>query len=89
MFLIVWIIVSWLRKYEYKNTSTPYEKFKSLPNSDQYLKPEITFEDLDHKATMMSDFDAATQMNTALKKLFQEIANDNKQRTPFSIKSLN
>ncbi len=41
--------------YKYENMMTPYEKLKSLPNSEKYLKPEISFEKLDELATRMSD----------------------------------
>ena len=43
------------KKYEYKNMMTPYEKFKSLPNAEQYLKNGITFEKLDDLAKSMTD----------------------------------
>jgi transposase InsO family protein len=59
-----------IRKYKYENVFTPYEKFKSLPMAKQYLKAGITFEELDYKANMMSDEEAARQMNIALKELF-------------------
>ncbi len=32
------------KKYRYENMSTPYEKFKSLPDADKSLKPGITFD---------------------------------------------
>ena len=31
------------KKYPYKSMMTPYDKFKSLPNAADYLKPGITF----------------------------------------------
>lgn len=46
------------KKYKYKDVFTPYEKFKSLPQAEQYLKPGVTFDDLDQKANMMSDTEA-------------------------------
>ncbi len=61
------------KKYRYENINTPYEKFKSLPDANRYLKPGITFEQLDAQAAKMSDNDAALAMNNARKKLFQAI----------------
>lgn len=75
------------KKYKYKDVFTPYGKFKSLPNAESYLKVGITFDDLDYKANMMSDAEAAKQMNTALKKLFHEIVNDKDKNAYISSKS--
>ena len=52
---------------------TPYEKFKSLPQAEHYLTPGVTFNELDQKANIMSDTEAARQMNAGLKLLFNEI----------------
>jgi hypothetical protein len=41
----------------------PYEKLKSLPNAEIYLKPGITFELLDYQAYAMSDTQWAESMN--------------------------
>ena len=62
-----------IKKYKYEDVFTPYEKFKSLPKAEQYLKEGVTFDELEYKANMMSDGEAARQMNVALKKLFVEI----------------
>ena len=62
------------KKYRYKDMMTPYEKFKSIPDASQYLKADITFEQLDAQAAEMSDNDAALALNNARKKLFKEIA---------------
>lgn len=62
-----------IKKYKYEDVFTPYEKFKSLLNANQYLKEGVTFDELDSKANMMSDSEAARQMNIALKKLFGKI----------------
>ena len=37
----------------------PYEKFKSLPQAEHFLKPENTFQQLDTQANAMSDTEAA------------------------------
>jgi len=68
-----------IKKYKYDQVFTPYEKFKSIPDAEKFLKHGLTFDDLDAKANLMSDSQAATEMNDALKKLFTEIISDNKQ----------
>ncbi len=62
------------KQYRYENLHTPYERFKSLPDTDQYLKPGITFEQLDAQAAKMSDNDAALALHNASKRLFQAIS---------------
>ncbi len=61
------------KKYEYKNMMTPYEKFKSLPNAEQYLKNGITFEKLDDLAKSMTDNEAADYLQQQRKLLFKDI----------------
>ena len=62
------------KQYHYRDMKTPYDKFKSLPDASMYLKPDITFEQLDAFAAKMSDNDAALAMNIARKKLFKDIS---------------
>ena len=31
------------KQYRYENMMTPYDKLKSLPNSEKYLKPGLSF----------------------------------------------
>jgi arsenate reductase-like glutaredoxin family protein len=52
---------------------TPYEKFKSLPNCEQYLKEGITLSELDKIASSMTDLEAAKLMQTEKNKLFKLI----------------
>ena len=59
------------QKKIYDTYQTPYERFKSLPNAQQYLKPGITFEILDKIAYQMSDNDFAEEMQKAKKELFK------------------
>lgn len=61
------------KRYPYANLQTPYEKFKSLPNAEQYLKPGITFKELDDMAMQYSDNEAAKRLNEARAKLFRSI----------------
>lgn len=67
------------KKYEYKNMMTPYEKFKSLPDAEQYLKNDITFENLDEIATKMTDNEAADYLQQQRKLLFKNIHEDYKE----------
>ena len=68
------------KTYRYKNMMTPYEKLKSIPDASQYLKAEITFEQLDARAAEMSDNDAALALNNARKKQFKDISAAMKKR---------
>ena len=52
---------------------TPYEKLKSLPTAERFLKPSVTFEQLDAFASQMSDNEAAARLQKARQKLFQRI----------------
>nr|VFK19717.1 MAG: Integrase core domain-containing protein [Candidatus Kentron sp. LPFa]VFK21701.1 MAG: Integrase core domain-containing protein [Candidatus Kentron sp. LPFa]VFK23688.1 MAG: Integrase core domain-containing protein [Candidatus Kentron sp. LPFa]VFK26877.1 MAG: Integrase core domain-containing protein [Candidatus Kentron sp. LPFa]VFK27895.1 MAG: Integrase core domain-containing protein [Candidatus Kentron sp. LPFa] len=61
------------KSYPFKKMMTPYEKLKSLPNAEDYLKPGVTFEDLDATAFAISDNESAQNMNKAKRKLFQTI----------------
>ncbi|MFH1130006.1 MAG: transposase family protein [Pseudomonadota bacterium] len=59
--------------YYYKNLLTPYEKLKSLPAAEKYLKPGVTFKELDKIAYIRSDNDAASSLQIARDKLFKTI----------------
>jgi len=61
------------KSYPYKAMMTPYEKLKSLPDAQQYLKPGTTFKKLDAIALSISDNEAVKQMNEAKRKLFKTI----------------
>jgi hypothetical protein len=41
---------------------TPYDKFKSIENAKNYLKPDVTFEILDKYALNQTDDQAAEQL---------------------------
>jgi len=66
------------KRYPYKLMMTHYEKLKSLPKPEQFLKPEVTFEQLDAHATAMSDNVAAQRLNNARTILFKTIFNRSK-----------
>lgn len=54
----------------YKTYLTPYQKLKSMKNAEQYLKPGITFEQLDKIAFVKSDNEFAEFMQKEKEKLF-------------------
>lgn len=59
--------------YQYKDITTPYERFKLLPNAEQYLKPGVTLEGLEMVAMKMTDLESAKQMKKARDQIFKEI----------------
>lgn len=60
------------QKKVYDTYMTPYEKFKSLDRSEQYLKPSITFEALDKIAHEKSDNECAALMQKTKEELFKK-----------------
>lgn len=66
------------KRYPYKLMMTPYEKLKSLPLAEQFLKPGISFEKLDAQANAMSDNKAAERLNDARTIVFKTIFNRSK-----------
>jgi len=61
------------KHYRYDQMMTPYDKLRSLPNAAQYLKPGITFDQLDAIAFAISDNEAAQRLNQARAELFRSI----------------
>ena len=57
---------------------TPYEKLKSLPQAETFLKLGVDFKQLDAQASAMSDNEAAERMNAARSVLFKTIFNRSK-----------
>jgi IS30 family transposase len=62
------------KTYPYQKVMTPYEKFKSLPSAESYLRPGVTLEKLDDIARQMSDNEFAERMVKARSNLFQHIS---------------
>jgi len=62
-----------VKRYRQQEMMTPYEKLKSLPDAGQYLKPGVTFKDLDAIATKQSDLDAWEHLHLARTRLFDTI----------------
>jgi len=65
------------KHYRVEDMMTPYDKLKSLPNAEQYLKPNISFKWLDALANRHSDLDAWRQLRNARKILFKTIIGQN------------
>jgi transposase InsO family protein len=59
------------RSYPVEDYATPYETFRSLPQASQYLKPGITFKQMDGWASAMSDTECAEKMNAAKAQLLR------------------
>ena len=62
------------KTYPYKMVRTPYERLKSLPQAESYLRPGVTFEKLETIANQMSDNQFAERMVKARSNLFQQIS---------------
>lgn len=60
------------RIYRPDGYMTPYEKLKSLPEAEQYLKPGMNFGQLDRIAMKMSDTEFARKMCEAKGKLLRQ-----------------
>jgi transposase InsO family protein len=68
------------KRYPYEAMMTPYDKFTSLPNPKQYLKPGRTLQQLDDRAVAISDNEAAKHLNAAKLTFYQRIF-EQKHRT--------
>jgi len=60
--------------YPYQEVMTPYQKFKSLPAAESYLRPGMTMQKLDDIANQMSDNEYAERMVKARSNLFQYLS---------------
>lgn len=58
-------------KKKYETYLTPYEKLISLPNFEQYLKPEVSALSLEVISKKQSDNESAQKMQNAKSKLFK------------------
>ncbi len=61
------------KRYRYEHMTTPYEKLKSLPDAEQFLKPGLSFQSLDDIAYAISDNEAAKRLQEARQLLFESI----------------
>lgn len=60
------------RQYKAEDYQTPYEKLKSLPEAAQYLKPVLSFQQMDRVAFEMSDTECARKMTAAKARLLRQ-----------------
>jgi len=65
------------KRYRVEDMMTPYDKLKSLPDAEQYLKPNISFQWLDALANRHSDLDAWKHLRNARRILFKTIFGQN------------
>ena len=61
---------------------TPFEKLKSLPDAECYLKSGISFEGLGELAHRISDNEAAGRMQQAKNELFDTIDERERRKGP-------
>lgn len=66
---------------KYDTYMTPYEKLKSISQSEKYLKPEISFSVLDKIAYQKSDNEFAALMQKAKVELFNKFRHQNQLST--------
>lgn len=59
------------RQYQPKDYATPYQKLKSLPGAQDYLKDGISLESLERMAKSMSDTEFAGKMRATKTKLLR------------------
>ncbi len=62
------------RRYRHQDLMTPYDKLKSPPGAERYLKPGVTFEQPDAIAYAISVNQAARQLNKARQELLRTIS---------------
>ncbi len=63
------------RLYRYEHVNTHYERLKSLPGAERFLKPGLSFTTLDIHALAMTGDQATEPLNRERDKRFQRIRN--------------
>jgi transposase InsO family protein/transposase len=58
---------------KYETYTSPYERFKNVTGAEQYLKPGISFEQLDKIVYALSDNDFAEKMEKAKKEVLRNL----------------
>ena len=69
-----------VKRYRYEDMMTPYEKLKSLTNAATFLKPGVTFDQLDQEAIAMTDNQAAALFTLQRDKIFSKIFKQTKPK---------
>jgi hypothetical protein len=62
------------KTYPHNQIMTPWDRLQSIPGYEQYLTPDLSADELEQRATTMSDNDAARNVQQARKLLFQSFA---------------
>ena len=61
------------KRYRQQDVATPYEKLKSLPDAENFLRDDVTFEQLDRVAAATSGLQAAKTVREARRDLFRSL----------------
>jgi len=61
------------KTYPYEEVMIPYERLRTVPKAESYLRPGVSLEKLGTIANQMSDNQFAERMVNARSKLFQQI----------------
>jgi transposase InsO family protein len=60
------------RKYKTEDYRTPFEKLHSLPEAERFLKPGLSWPELEKRALAISDTECARRMSAAKAKLLRQ-----------------
>ena len=61
------------RRYRQQDVTTPYERFKTLPGAETFLRPGITLDTLDQRAAATTHLAAAQAVRRARDELFRAV----------------
>ncbi|WP_420632468.1 integrase [Candidatus Palauibacter sp.] len=61
------------KRHRQQDVATPYEKLKSLPDAENFLRDDVTFEQLDRVASATSGLQAAKAVREARRDLFRSL----------------
>jgi hypothetical protein len=61
-----------IKKYPYSQINTPFEKLKSIPDIELYLRKDVSLNKMQHYAEQMSDNNFAERMVKARSNLFKQ-----------------
>ena len=64
------------KRYRRRDIMTPYEKLKSLPDAERFLRAGIDFAQLDAVAYQHTDLEAARRLNAARDELFRALRDE-------------
>ena len=63
------------KRYPQAQVATPYDRLRSLPDAERFLRPDVTFEALDPLALATTGFEAAQGVQRARDELMRTLAN--------------